>query len=242
MTGLAVLAAVAAAGAGLLLPPARPRPPQGLSPASGPSSRGEEDLLHRWRAGWAIGIGLAGLTWVPPPAGVALGGGLALLSWVLIGRSEPARVRRARQAVRTDLPHLVTLWGATLRAGASPGPGLEIVCEALPGPAADRLGEARARLALGVDPATVWAGLSGDDALASLGRCLARAQASGAPVADAVDRLAQELARERRADVEDRARTVGVKAAVPLGVCLLPAFLLLGVVPVVAALLTSILG
>jgi hypothetical protein len=33
---------------------------------------------------------------------------------------------------------------------------------------------------------------------------------------------------------------VGVKAAVPLGICLLPAFLLLGVVPVVGGLLSNL--
>ena len=47
-------------------------------------------------------------------------------------------------------------------------------------------------------------------------------------------RLAEDLRRAARADVETRARAVGVKAAVPLGVCLLPAFVLVGVVPLVA--------
>jgi hypothetical protein len=40
--------------------------------------------------------------------------------------------------------------------------------------------------------------------------------------------------------VEERARSVGVKAAVPLGLCLLPAFVLVGVVPLVVSLLTSL--
>jgi hypothetical protein len=40
--------------------------------------------------------------------------------------------------------------------------------------------------------------------------------------------------------VEDQARAVGVKAAVPLGLCLLPSFLLIGVVPVVIGLLRSL--
>jgi pilus assembly protein TadC len=55
-----------------------------------------------------------------------------------------------------------------------------------------------------------------------------------------VERLADELARSARAEVEDRARAVGVKAAVPLGLCLLPSFLLIGVVPLVAGLLRSL--
>jgi Ca-activated chloride channel family protein len=42
-----------------------------------------------------------------------------------------------------------------------------------------------------------------------------------------------------RGDAEDRARTVGVRAAVPLGLCLLPAFVVLGIVPLAAGLLAS---
>ena len=41
---------------------------------------------------------------------------------------------------------------------------------------------------------------------------------------------------------QDRARAVGVRAAVPLGVCLLPSFLLLGIVPLAVSLATSIVG
>ena len=53
----------------------------------------------------------------------------------------------------------------------------------------------------------------------------------------AVERLADELARSGRAETEERARAVGVQAAVPLGLCLLPAFVLIGIVPLVVALL-----
>jgi len=56
----------------------------------------------------------------------------------------------------------------------------------------------------------------------------------------AVERLADDLARAGRAATEDRARAVGVKAALPLGLCLLPAFVLIGIVPLVVALLTAL--
>ena len=45
----------------------------------------------------------------------------------------PDRPLRARR----ELPHLVDLFAATLRAGAAPGDGLAVVCAALPGAAAD---------------------------------------------------------------------------------------------------------
>ena len=55
-----------------------------------------------------------------------------------------------------------------------------------------------------------------------------------------VERLADDLARSARADTEERARAVGVKAALPLGLCLLPAFVLIGIVPLVVALLSAL--
>ena len=96
------------------------------------------------------------------------------------------------------------------------------------------------RLALGIDPVAVWEQVARDPELAPLGRAMARAQRSGAPVAATVERLADELATSGRAEIEDRARAVGVKAAVPLGVCLLPSFLLLGIVPMVAVLVSEL--
>ncbi len=47
-------------------------------------------------------------------------------------------------------------------------------------------------------------------------------------------RLAEDLRAVTRSEMEGRARAVGVKAAGPLGLCLLPAFVLVGVVPLVA--------
>jgi Flp pilus assembly protein TadB len=149
-------------------------------------------------------------------------------------------VRLRREEVRRDLPHVVTLLGAALRSGAAPAAAVDTVCRALPGAAADLLGPVTARLALGGDPLVVWSALADDPAIGPLGRTMVRAHRSGAPVVAAVERLSEELARRSRADVEDRARAVGVRAAVPLGVCLLPAFLLLGIVPLVVGLARSI--
>ena len=55
-----------------------------------------------------------------------------------------------------------------------------------------------------------------------------------------VERLAESLSEDLRGEIEDRARAVGVKAALPLGLCLLPAFVLLGIVPTVAGMLRTL--
>jgi hypothetical protein len=65
---------------------------------------------------------------------------------------------------------------------------------------------------------------------------LSRAAEGGAPVAAAVSRLAADARADARARGEQAARRVGVLAVAPLGLCFLPAFVLLGVVPVIAGL------
>jgi len=196
--------------------------------------------MRRWRGllaisaavgAWAFLGGLAGAVGAPI-AGAA--------TWIAVGRIEPAGVRRARAQVAHELPHLVRLLGVALTSGAPPATALEIVAEALPGAASERLRPVATRLRLGADPATGWAALRADPALAPLGRALARAEDGGVSVAEAVGRLADDLARHERAEIERRARAVGVKAAVPLGLCLLPAFLLIGIVPLVGGLLSSL--
>jgi hypothetical protein len=71
---------------------------------------------------------------------------------------------------------------------------------------------------------------------------MARAVETGASVSDALRRLAEDLQAVSRSEAEARARTVGVRAAAPLGLCLLPAFVLVGVVPLVAGTVASLLG
>ena len=77
-------------------------------------------------------------------------------------------------------------------------------------------------------------------ALAPLARAIARSAASGAPLAPTVARVAEEQRSERRWKAEAAAARVGVRAVLPLAVCFLPAFVLVGVVPVVVGVAGSI--
>jgi pilus assembly protein TadC len=230
----AAAAAVALLVRSLPTLPASPRLPVGTGASS------DVDWLHRHRPLWVGLVGVAAVVFVSGPAGVPAGALAAVATWVVIGRAEPAAVRSRRRAVARDLPHVVALFAAALRSGAAPADAIDQVCRALPGPASDRLAGVAARLSLGLDPAEVWSTHADDPPLVALGRTLARAHATGAPVVAAVERLADELARSGRAESEERARAVGVQAAVPLGLCLLPAFVLIGIVPLVVALLTSL--
>lgn len=229
----AVLLGLAAA----LTIPVRPssRAPVARAPATG-----ETDWMRRHRLVLSVLAGVGAATFVGGRAGPAAAMLAGAGCWVAIGRAEPAAVRRERERLRRDLPHVVRLLAGALGAGGAPTEAVEVVAAALPGPAADRLAAVAARLRLGADPVGVWQALAQEPALAPLGRTLARTYVSGAPVVASVERLADELARSARADVEDRARRVGVKAAVPLGLCLLPSFVLVGIVPLVGGLVAGL--
>ena len=187
-----------------------------------------------------VGVGVAAWLFVGGPAGPVAGTAAAAAAWWVLARAEPPSRRRERVEVQRTLPHLIDLFASTLRSGAEPVAGLAQVCAALPGPAADRLAPVVERARWGTPGIEAWHALAGDDELAPLARAMVRSLTSGAPVVQTVERLADELARESAARAEDAARRVGVAAAVPLGVCLLPAFLLLGVVPTVASLFGSV--
>ena len=188
----------------------------------------------------AVGVGAGAWLFVGGPAGPVVGLCAAAAAWWVLARAEAPSRRREREEVQRTLPHLIDLFAATLRAGAEPVAGLAQVCAALPGPAADRLAPVVEQARWGASGIDAWRAVLSDDELAPLGRAMVRSLTSGASVVQTVVRLADELAREAMARAEDAARRVGVAAALPLGVCLLPAFLLLGVVPTVASLFGSV--
>lgn len=254
LTTLAV-ALVLAPAPGHALPRRPARPPAGdasAGPVPGRAVAGSRDAgergAERGRPG-ARGTGLAaaaaGLTvalLIGSALGIALGAVAAPLAWRWLTGLEPAAARRRREQLERELPLLVDLVAACLRAGQAPGPALAAVSASLePGPLREETQRFLARLGLGGDPVATWRALGAHPQLGPLGRTLTRALESGASVADAVGDLAQELRRTRRGDVHARARTVGTRAAAPLGLCLLPAFVLVGVVPVVAGSLGALL-
>jgi Flp pilus assembly protein TadB len=225
----------------VLAVPARPRVRSALPAEPARSTAATQDGWIRRRRWLLAGLaGAGGYLFVGGRAAPVVAVVVGIATWWSVGRSESPVERRTRRQVRRDLPHLVDLLAAALRSGATPGAAVRLACAALPGPAADRLSGVTHRLELGVEPAQVWESLCDDAELAPLGRALARSHRTGAGVVPTVEQLAEELARASTGQVEERARAVGVRAALPLGLCLLPSFLLLGIVPLVVGLLSEL--
>lgn len=135
------------------------------------------------------------------------------------------------------------LFAVCLRSGLPVGVAARVVSQSAPPALARTLIQAADLLALGADPMQAWAVPDNADpsaaALASMARRSARAGSS--PV-----RGLGELAESQRADAQDRAAAAAERAGVaisgPLGLCFLPAFVCLGIVPVVIGLAGPVFG
>lgn len=195
-----------------------------------------------------VAAGLAGIAVavvVGFPAGLVLGSVVAVAAPVLLGRLEPAAVRRDRLQLISDLPLVLDLLAACMAGGAALPAAAASVARAVPGPCGARLMSVTDALAVGSPPGEAWLCLSAgrpDDPLEASARLMARAAEGGTPVAAAVSRLAAEARAVSRAAGAERARRVGVLVVAPLGLCFLPAFVLLGILPVVAGLAEPLLA
>jgi Flp pilus assembly protein TadB len=217
-----------------------PRPPNLRADAGAPAPiRQEQAPLLRLRPLLALVAGCGGWAMVGGVFGLVVACASASVVWVVLGRTEDPAVVRRREVLVEDLPVGIDLLASCLDAGAAPESALVSVSRALDGPVGEEFLAIHHRLDVGVDPVQVWRSVAGHPQLAPLGRAVGRAHETGAPVGQAVHRLAEELRDRARADVETRARSIEVKAAAPLGLCLLPAFVVLGVVPMVVGIFGS---
>lgn len=193
------------------------------------------------RLGIAAPVGIIGFLVVGGIPGVALGALLAIGAVVLVGRREPAESRRRSERITADLPYAADLMVACLRAGQPLSGAIDTAAEAVGGLLGERLSSVGGQIRLGADPEIAWSALADERALAPLSRTMTRAAQSGAPVADVLTRLSDDARHVAQAASSAAARRVGVLAVAPLGLCFLPAFVFLGIIPVVAGLATQVL-
>jgi pilus assembly protein TadC len=196
--------------------------------------------LGRRSAAAVAGLAVAVAIW--SLAGVAAGAFVAVLIERLLSRFESRAARQRREQIDRDRVLTADLVAACLAAGASPIEAAAAVVDALGGPVGDELRSVVRAVRLGADPAAAWRARCRGPGLAPLGRACARAVETGAPLADTVALLADDQRAARRAAAAEAARRAGVAAAAPLGLCFLPGFVLLGVVPVLVGVARTLFG
>jgi tight adherence protein C len=192
-----------------------------------PDNRSGADI----RLGTAVLLGLAVAPLAPVlalPIGVA--GWVA--PWL---RARSARRRHQRQLIR-EVPAAVELFRLAVGAGLSVHLAVAAVASRLDGLLAEALSEVIGREAMGEPLADALDRLSDvGSAVRPLVRALVGAERYGTPLGATLDRVALESRLLRRRDAEEAARRLPVLLLFPLVVCILPAFGLLTVVPLLAA-------
>lgn len=139
-----------------------------------------------------------------------------------------------------DTAMMLELVAAMLDAGAGIGRSLELVAASAAPRYRDSLRPVVSALAIGADWETAWRSSAVRlPEVLELRDALGFAALTGAPSSAILYAQAARLRRERFRAAEKRAASLGVKLVVPLGLCSLPAFICLGVVPVLLALVPS---
>ena len=125
-------------------------------------------------------------------------------------------------------PHPAGVCGAVDR-----GIGLELVALSL------RAGRPTGAALADAEGAAGVAGLTVAGDVVAVGRLVAFAERSGAPLAALLDAEADRLRRAALAEARRRAAALATRLLVPLGALVLPAFLLAGALPIGLAVLSS---
>lgn len=212
----------------------------GLLPVAPPSTARRIDVPEAVRR-WLPPVAAVGVGWVlvGGVSGVAVGTAVAVVLWRRRARRPAAgaavTAADAAEAAR-HLPLAADLLAACITAGAGPVVAAQAVGEALGGPVGDALARGAAEVRLGGEPDQAWRGLAALPGAGALARLLARADVSGLPAAGPVGQLAADARADRARAATARARRAAVVVTAPVGLCFLPAFIAVGVLPVVVGL------
>ncbi|WP_103536212.1 type II secretion system F family protein [Streptomyces sp. SM11] len=204
---------------------------------------GLSEAARRWGA--PAGAWLTGWILVGGVVGCAVGSAAAYGTWRwqrTRPRSRPGGTHQERAVIAGQLPLAADLLAACIAVGAGPREAAEEVGESIGGPVGDRLARTAAEIRLGGEPAEAWGRFAEIPGAGPLARCLYRAGSTGAPAAEPVAGLAKSMRAERAAAAVARAQRAGVLITAPVGLCFLPAFLAVGVAPVIIGLAGDLLA
>jgi tight adherence protein C len=195
------------------------------------------DTRYLWVMGFAvIGAVAPGPKLLTVPLALLLGDRIRRLG---VTRADA----RSRRAMDAEIPQLLDLLAAGSAAGLSAVAGLQRSVSVLRGPLGAELRASLDAVDLGARWREELAAVTERLALPDLRRAVAvltRTETLGTSLTEATRELAADVRRSRRAAVAERARAAPVKMLFPLVFLVLPAFLLLTVVPVLLTTVESI--
>jgi Flp pilus assembly protein TadB len=164
--------------------------------------------------------------------------------WWMRRLVDRAALPRGDERRLDDLPEAVDLVGLAMAAGLGVPAAITAVCAHAPGEAGRQLRLAAARLAAGATPAdamAAWPRHLGDPVRPLVAALLA-SHHDGAPAGAALERLAADLRHARRQRAAERVQRLPVLLVFPLVCCVLPAFVLLTVLPLAIGSISALRG
>ena len=174
---------------------------------------------------------------------VALAVGTATSPWWW-RRPRPAARSGPRPGTSVQVPGLMDtvllldLLDVAISTGASLPRALTAVGGAVGGEQGDGLARGGAALLLGATWQSAWSGT----ALADVVGALEASWSTGTAPGPALRGRSDQLRRDRRTRTRTAAGALGVQLVLPLGLCFLPAFVLLGLVPMILSLAGDLVG
>lgn len=150
--------------------------------------------------------------------------------------------RRPFSGAEAAMADTVELLAVCLAAGSPMRHALDVVGGVSEPATAKILARVSGQLAMGLPEKQAWQDLVEDDVWGQVARDVARSAASGTSLVEVLQVHADEARLVAEEKAQERARTAGVRSVVPLMVCFLPAFVLVGVLPIIAGLLGSFLA
>lgn len=170
----------------------------------------------------------------------------AALGWWIPHNWIAARVAARRVAIATDLPIMLDLLQIAMRGGMGLPAAWSSVTEGLRG-SCDALAEEMRRIDLEVSVGTSWgtalrdaAERTGVPELRSLGSLMAQTEEFGSEIATTLEVMADSLRHDELQTLEERAHQASVKILIPLLAFMLPATLLLIIVPMLLLLFEAL--
>lgn len=152
------------------------------------------------------------------------------------GRAPPVVVPATQELAAADIADHCDVLAACLGAGMSPRDALGVLATLLDSAHGAVIQAVMDRLAVGMPAHLAWDILPAESPLTGIGALFIRSERSGAPLKDAVIRHAVGVRSHAHAEVTAKAQRAGVYITAPLGLCFLPAFIVIGIVPVVVGL------
>lgn len=184
--------------------------------------------------GWGLGADPVATATDGGIGTLAVGLGLVLLVAGRVWSDRLVAAARGADQPGVDIQVVLELVAAAVRSGAGVPRALEATGAAVGGSDGAALTRAGHALVLGASWERAWAGTP--PGLDPMVRALRGAWLDGAAPGEALRAAGEEVRHERRGTARTAAARLGVRLVLPLGTCYLPAFVLVGLVPVLLAL------